>query len=336
MNSSMTGAQDAPTNTPNSEPSRSQTSSNGSATSHSPASPHRSEADKARAVADLLNGGGAAAGTDDSGDATRDGDTHDDDIDGRERDPAVGAPAGDASASAEGGGVDDGGVTSPPASAPPRTLRELAERAGVELSSLYDIDIPLTDHNGTVKLGALKDAFQSKRDAEREIAQRAASLDEREIAIINEQRMWAQLGTELSQRLPPQTVNALRQRMAAQQDMERQQLMLAMPELRDQTKFDTFRDQVVETLGKFGFAPHEIVVGDHRQLLVVRALIRAQQQLKALRDFKPTPKPQNGAETTGRRVPTSDAQRMVQRAGRRGATESDRVAGVAALINGRG
>lgn len=54
----------------------------------------------------------------------------------------------------------------PPPRPKPRTLAELAERAGVEVRDLYDLEVPLADH-GPAKLGTLKDQAQRLKHAER-------------------------------------------------------------------------------------------------------------------------------------------------------------------------
>lgn len=232
----------------------------------------------------------------------------------------------------DGDGDDADGLAGTGNASSPTTLRETADALGVKVADLYNIEVPLADGE-TATLGAIKDAYKSKQAADAEIAMRAAELDERETSITTEQRLWAQLGQELSSKLEPGTREALVQRLQQQEAQERVALLRAMPELQDQSKFEAFRDEVVQTLARYGYEPHEIVVSDHRQLLVVRDLARALTRLKQLRDYKPTPKTPTAAKSNGRRQPVSKTKQLVNNA-RNSKRPSDKTAAVAALING--
>jgi hypothetical protein len=128
-----------------------------------------------------------------------------------------------------------------------------------------------------VTIGALKDAYQSRQQAERETAKRSVALDERESALAQDQRFWMELGE-----LPVPVKAKIAERMQARERAEHGKMLAMMPELKDKAHFDTFRTEIVEALGKYGYTPAQIVVTDHRQLMILRDLIRAQARIKAL------------------------------------------------------
>jgi len=212
----------------------------------------------------------------------------------------------------------------------PATLKEAAEKLGMSAEDVYKLALTTGD-GGSVTLGELKDAYVSQETARRETAKREADLDQRETAITRSQQLWAQLGDQLGQVIPEDA----RQQLAAHLDetnaREQRMLLQVAPELQDETQLNRFREDVVETLAQYGYRPQEIAIGDHRQALVLRDLIRAKKRLKALEDYKPDRKPPR-AKAAGRGAPASSNAKIVERA-RRG-TEADKVAGVSALLKG--
>lgn len=129
-----------------------------------------------------------------------------------------------------------------------------------------------------VTIGALKDAYQSQQATARETAKRAVALDERESALYLDQQLINTLGTAPT----PAAVQQYQQRLVERDTRERSSLLAAMPELKDAPVFEAFRKDVVDRLGKYGIRPNEVVINDHRQLLIVRDLIRAEARIKAL------------------------------------------------------
>jgi hypothetical protein len=282
-----------------------------------PADPHLTEAEKAAAVTALLNG-----------EPPKDDAAGEDEGDGGGREPGDADPP-----RAEG---DDGAGSAEPADvqqAPdaPATVQEAAERLGIDAADLYKLTITTGDGE-TVTLGDLKDAHQSRQAAERETAQRAAALDERETAIIAEQRLWAEMGDTLAQAITPEQRTALKERLDQRDAQERRLMVQAMPEMADPNTFAQFRDDAMQLLTDYGYKPHEVVVGDHRQLLILRDLMRAKKRLKDLASFKPRTEPPQSKKPQGRGR-TSNRTAAVQRA-MNSRHEADKVAGVAALLNG--
>lgn len=82
-------------------------------------------------------------------------------------------------------------------------------------------------------------------------------------------------GQMLSQQQQQMSQRAQQQYLAEQSN----KLLEAIPELRDQNKRAAFRDQAIQTAQAYGFAPDEITaIADHRMLLVLRDLAKAQRQ----------------------------------------------------------
>lgn len=276
----------------------------------------KTDADRASAISELLNGRTPEPDT-----ASADGDQGPDpeDYGGEHLDDGPPEPQE---------GAQDADQQSPPPK--PTTLKEAAERLGIEPEDAYKLTLTTGDGEG-VTLGQMKDAYVAQETARRETAQREASLDERETAITRSQQLWAQLGDRLEHAIPRESRQQLAQHLDERNAREQRMLMQVAPELQDETVLNTFRDDVVKTLGKYGYKPHEVVIGDHRQALVIRDLIRAQKRLEALRDYKPErqpPRTKSGAKA----APTGSKARVVNKA--RHGTEADKVAGVSALLRG--
>jgi hypothetical protein len=227
----------------------------------------------------------------------------------------------------------DGGE--PEASAPataPASLADAAERLGIPIEKLYDVEIGTGDGE-TVRLGQLKDLWQDRERARAEIAEKSLEIDARETAIVADQRLWSELGEDLARTLPPHRMRELQDRLQDRQEREHGALMRAMPELRDQARFDGFRSDMVELLGRYGFKPHEMVMGDHRQLLILRDLKRARDKLAELAKFQPKRDAPGTRAGKGRgQGQSSDTDRMVARA-KSSRNDADKVRGVSALLN---
>ncbi len=278
-----------------------------------------SEAEKASAVASLLAGetgqgedgppGGAEEGQE-AGIAGADG----------ERGGLVdhSDSGGDGAPDVDGHFAADGGLTP----------QAIAEGLGVEAAEVYDMDIPLGDDGETVKLGALKDAWQDRATAERESAEREAGLNEREAAIISDQQAWAMLAAE--GQLTPKVFERVRERIGERMNQEQGLLFDLVPELRDETKLDLFRRDLVRVMGQVGYQPHEVVLGDHRQGLLLRRFVQLEKENAAMKK-QLRPKPPRTPKPQGRGKPAKPN----FSAARRG-NDSQKVAAVSQLLNGKG
>ncbi len=274
--------------------------------SSSPRTQPQTEAERAAAVADLLN-------------------AVDDDEDGLEPpiDEQLDAPEGEGTPEDEEAQMEG----SDEASEGPLTLAEAAERLGIEPSELYSLAITTGDGE-TVSLGDLKDAYQNRAAAERESAERDAELNSREAQVIADQQVWSVLAA--SGQLPNHLLETARGAIESHNEREADTLMRLVPELQDNAKLDNFRRDMVRVLGDVGYKAHEIALSDHRQALFVRRYLQMEREVNALKKAN-RPQPPKSGKPNGRGKPNGSA-RFVNQA--RNGTEADKLAAVSRLISG--
>ena len=204
------------------------------------------------------------------------------------------------------------------------TPQSLAEKLDTDAATIYKMDVPLSDGT-TAKLSELKDLWQGREAARAEIAAKAAGLNGREAQIIADQRVWSELA--INGNLPPDALDRVRTQIANQHRREQALLFDLVPELKDETKLDLFRNDVVRVLGSVGYQPHQVVIQDHRQALFVRRYVQMERELTALREAA-KPKPPKARQGNGRPLTPAKPQRPL---GHRDAT----VAAVSDILNGK-
>lgn len=164
---------------------------------------------------------------------------------------------------------------------------------------LYGLEVTTGDGE-VVTIGSLKDAHATRQASQLETARKGAELDAREAALINRQMLWDQLGADLGKAIPPATRQKIERHLEEQQAVEKERFLTALPELRDEAKFDTFRRDVVTTLQEYGYSVPEMNIRDHRQLLVLRDLMRTKKRLKELLEYTPKQDAPRAAAPQGR------------------------------------
>jgi hypothetical protein len=107
-------------------------------------------------------------------------------------------------------------------------------------------------------------------------------LDRRETTMRDDLSFLAMIEGDVAAKLSPPVMQAMVQRREAREAREKEAMYRAMPELADAAKLDQFRSATVETLSRYGFRPAEMVITDHRLLLVIRDLQRAENRLARL------------------------------------------------------
>jgi hypothetical protein len=214
-----------------------------------------------------------------------------------------------------------------------KTLADLAERLDVDLEELYGLQLTTKGGGELVKLGDLKDAWQDRQQAVREIARRDSGLDEREAALRAEQALWEPVLRELNDKLPQEFKARLSSRDQQQLERERTRLLDAAPELADQTQFQAWRGEVVGFLAGYGYSPQEMAITDHRMLVILRDHMRLKARLEKLMAYEPGRDPPKPMRPQGRQPPQSRARHLVETA-RRSGREQDKLAAIAGLIDG--
>jgi hypothetical protein len=207
------------------------------------------------------------------------------------------------------------------------TPAKIAEGLGVEAEQVYDMSIPVGDLGETVKIGKLKDAWLGRVAAERESAEKEAALNSREAAVISDQQAWAMLAA--NGQLDNGTLQQAREIVAEKMQSEQQMLFDLVPELQDQAKLDLFRKDLVRVMGQVGYKPHEILIGDHRQGLLLRRFVQMEQENAAMKK-QLRPKPPRTAKPQGRGAPSKPNYQNA-----RGGTEAQKLQAVSNLISGK-
>lgn len=207
------------------------------------------------------------------------------------------------------------------------TLSDIAEKLDIGIDELYRLNINTGDGE-TVSLGELKDAFQNRAKAERESAEREATLDSREAAVIADQQVWSILAQ--SGQLPKQAVRAAYEQLQNVVARETDTLFQLVPELQDEVKLDSFRRDMVNVLSQVGYKPHEVMLTDHRQALFIKRFIQQEKELKRLKELTKPQAPKAGKPNGRGSKPNTSA--FISKA--RNGTEASKVAAVERLITG--
>lgn len=206
-------------------------------------------------------------------------------------------------------------------------LKTVAETLDMEPEALYDLEITTGDGEA-VTLGVMKDAYQNRQQAERETAERDATLNSREAQVIADQQVWSVLAA--TGQLPQRALETAKAQLGQHQKQQTDILMTLVPELQDNAKLDNFRRDTIRVMGEVGMKPHEIALTDHRQALFIRKYVQMERELKALKAAaKPTP-PKAGKPNGRGKPPPKSAHLRNARHG----SEAQKVSAVGQLLNG--
>jgi hypothetical protein len=284
------------------DPTLSDTSTDSEGSSSEPRTSRRdTEAQRAKAVSDLLNG----------------------------RTPDAGPPYHD-EASDE--GIEPEPETEPRADrpAPIADVKTLAEALKVSPAKLYkELQIDVGD-GVTMSLGELKDTVKSQQTATREGAEREAGLMSREAAISRDNQLLAIVAQDLRGKLSPQAVQQLEARRQETETRERQLMAEAMPEIvGSAASLQKFAADVAGMLGEYGFKPHELIITDHRIALVLKDMLRLKGMLRKAGSLENKSAPRH-LQPAAKNTQDHRAQTL-QRA--RGGSEADKARAVNALLS---
>ena len=213
----------------------------------------------------------------------------------------------------------------------PTSVGELAEALGVEPKVMYDLDVSIGDDE-TVKLGELKDAYKTRQKGLQEIATKEAQIIEREGATIQAQMLWSELGAHAVQGLNDTQMKQLQDHMKAKDTHEREKMAQIMPELADPQQMTQFRTDTAELLGKYGYAPQEMVIADHRQMWILKDYMALKKRMKALEEFQPDPIVPSASHTKGRRNQNASKAQMLAKA--KTGSEADKIRAIGQLMKG--
>lgn len=177
------------------------------------------------------------------------------------------------------------GESTPKGKGKPKTLNDAAERLGVDVKDLYDLEIPSSKQGEKFTLGQLKDHLAERED----FTVSQLKLDEDRARMESGFMRAQQELQELLAALPktavkPEILEKIRTRHEATLTSERAKTLEAIPEWRDQTRREADFVLMIEHLKGFGFHANYLKsVYDHRTLKFVRdAALRKQRLDKAL------------------------------------------------------
>lgn len=216
----------------------------------------------------------------------------------------------------------------------PMSLDELAAELGVSAKLLYDVKIPMGSDE-PMTLGEFKDRARELRelDVTRDEFERTRTSFERDQTIARKEI------TDIFAVIPqqwytPQVVQAAQEVARQTQLREADALDAALPEWRDPNVRQAEWREITQEMRNYGYRDYELDgVEDHRVKLVLREFVKykkayesAEPGAKRVRDSQ---KNKPSRKVTG----DTSLRAAINRAKRPGATDSDKTAGVAALIN---
>ncbi len=205
----------------------------------------------------------------------------------------------------EDGDTDEtGGDTGPELTEPP-SFAELAQSAGVSISELYEVPIPLGDERGSTTLGELKDRFRDLQRVDQVRDQMEGQRVEFENSMIRARGELNEI-VGLLPNVPAELLERARSQHRLTRDTERESLISVKPEWADEKKFEAAQTEIVDAIADYGFKRGDFdLILDHRLV-------------KLLHDFSGMKRRLASADSLGKEV--RDSGRLQK--GRRAATRT--------------
>ena len=154
----------------------------------------------------------------------------------------------------------------------PTKFNDLAGELGVDLDALYKLEVSQADDGTPVTIENLKDHFSKQSDIEL----RELEFDERRIKqeseLLREQNELRELMAALPEKaIRPEVLQKVRDKHAAQMQMERQRTMELIPDWQDEKTRTKDIEGMAAHLQQYGYpVDHLERVADHRQLKYIR------------------------------------------------------------------
>ena len=199
---------------------------------------------------------------------------------------------------------------------------EEAEAAEVETPSVdYALEVPLQD-GSKIKLGELKDHYQSAQKHQMEVI-------ERENAVMARMAELSELAQHVQ--LPPQAVQQIRQQQERYLLGEHQRMLEAIPEFKDATVFTQAKQAIQELGAEYGIADQIGQISDHRIVKLLHDYARLRGQIKAAKE---NVKPLRSSEPAAKQkaVVKPDQAAMAAKQARTSGNIADQIKAISALI----
>ncbi len=165
-------------------------------------------------------------------------------------------------------------------------INTLANELEITPEEAYGIEIPIGEGE-SLTIGELKDMYSKSSDWQTEYAQREKELSSREVQAATDQQDLAVLQGEIYQLLPAERIKELQDRHIDKLAVESVLLHNAIPAFKDEAFFTSWRDKAQQYTSRFGFKAQDLVITDHRILVLLDHAMKLEDRLDRLAAFKP-------------------------------------------------
>lgn len=200
------------------------------------------------------------------------------------------APGRDAEGQDKGRGQEKTGKA-----AVPKTVKELAERLGVDPADCYQIALELAGDKGQVTLGQIKDYLQEYGTAPIEIngelVRRRTAADEAEEARERTSAEQIAIRRELvgligaMGQVPREVAERVERLQRSRLEREMALTLEGAPEWKDPSRFESDRREMVDILRPYGFTKTEVLqIDDSRLMMFMRDQVARARRVRNLRE----------------------------------------------------
>lgn len=222
----------------------------------------------------------------------------------------------------------DGEEVEIPATQSSLSLEGLAEKLGVTVAELYELEIPMPDGEETLKLSDLKDkATQYKRDEAERLGWETERATERNQLANDRAEMETLLGMMPASARTPALLRQAQQQLEQLRQSEAVKLVRRVPEWKDPVQFAADMETIEPHIKEFGFSNEELLqVYDHRLLSYIRHNALREQKIQTMLEDARSRKQRKGSpDNTNGRQPANKRQPQPR-------SRNDRVSAVSALL----
>jgi hypothetical protein len=208
------------------------------------------------------------------------------------------------------------------------SLDAMAEKLGVEVGELYELEVPMPDGAETLKLSELKDMVTANKRQQAERLEWETTKERERNQMANERTEL----TEMLSMVPPQfRTKQMLEKAQAQiehaKQAEAMKLIQRVPEWRDPVQFAADMEVITPHVAEYGFSMEELSqVYDHRLLAYIRANALRESRIAQMLATAKGQRVVKGSPVTSGRKP--DNKHLPQ------ANKSEKLNSIAALLRG--
>ena len=214
-------------------------------------------------------------------------------------------------------------------------MNDLAEKAGLTLEELFDIEVPLGGELGATTLGKLKDDFQDYSQLQNTKTAFEDQRTEFENDMIRSRAELQEIITILTAQdaVPQELIVLAQNKLQDTKDKERAALLTIKPEWKDPAVFAVAQDAIMETVAEYGFTRADLdSVLDHRltKLLHDFHIMRGRFKDANAQRKRVVKQSRQKRARSAKEAPKAALQSQIDQA--KTGTTADKVAAVSALI----